>query len=49
MKMKMLPHFRVVLVTEDAPIWGLSLFRPFGANVQSFSNIRSCLSPAAAL
>lgn len=30
--MKMLPLWGVVLVTEDAPIWGLSLFRPFGAN-----------------
>lgn len=39
----------VVLLTEDAPIWGLSLFRPFGANVQSFNSTRSCLSPAAAL
>lgn len=39
--MKILPHLGIVLVTEDAPIWGLSLFMPFGTNVQSFNNIRS--------
>lgn len=34
MEMKIFPLLDVVVsVTEDAPIWGLSLFRPFGAKM----------------